>query len=103
MEVANNTPKCAIKTLGNVPFNSSNTSRIDDKIEHARFVKELSEEKKKTEKKYFSLLADVKKFTNESEKMVVQQNYHRIKADAREEDEIEELKNELCVLKHFFR
>jgi hypothetical protein len=66
-------------------------------------VKELSEQKKKIEKKYLSLLADVKKFTKESEEMVVQQNYYRIKADAREEDEIEELKNELCVLKHVCR
>jgi hypothetical protein len=90
--VANNTPKCTIKTLGNVPFKQR--ARIDDKIEHVRFVKELSEEKKKIEKKYFSLLADEK---------MVQQNYHRIKADAREEDEIEELKNELCVLKHVCR
>jgi hypothetical protein len=36
---------------------------LDEKTEHVRFMEELSEEKKKTEKKkYFSHLPNVKKF-----------------------------------------
>jgi hypothetical protein len=64
-------------------------------------VEELSEykKKKKVEKKYFRLFDDVKKLMNESVKMVVQQNYHMIKANTHEEDGMEELEIELGVLK----
>ena len=63
-------------------YHSSNSCRIDDKIEHSKFVEELSEEKKKLEKKYYTLLADVKKCTEETEKRVMEHNYHMIKVSA---------------------
>jgi hypothetical protein len=63
-------------TLGNAllklwGMHHSSNSVVDNKFEHARFVEEISEEENKIEKKYFSLLDDVKKFRNESERMVV--------------------------------
>ena len=78
-------------------YHSSNSGRIDDKIEHAKFVEELSEEKNKLERKYYTLLADVKKFTKETEKRVMEQNGHRIMVSA--EEEVEVLKKEVGVLK----
>jgi restriction endonuclease S subunit len=69
---------------------SSNSARIDDTIEHARYVEELSTKKMKLEKKYFTLLDDVKNFANEFEKMVVQK---KINADVWEEDEMEAPEN----------
>jgi hypothetical protein len=68
-------------------YHSSNCSQINDKIEHARFVEELSTEKK-LEKKYSGLFGDVNKFADKTEKRVVQQNFHKIKADAQEEYEM---------------
>jgi hypothetical protein len=62
-------------------------------------VEELSMEKKKLEKKYSCLLADVNKFVDETEKRVVQHNFHNIKEDSLKEDEMEALKNELSELK----
>jgi hypothetical protein len=62
-------------------------------------VEEISEEKKKIEKTYFSLLVDVKKFTNETKKKLIHQNFHKIMADTREDEEMEELKNGLGALK----
>ena len=43
-------------------YHASNAGRVDDKIEHARFVEELSLEKNNLEKKHAILLADVKKY-----------------------------------------
>jgi hypothetical protein len=67
----------ALKKIGGMYY-SSNSGRIDDKLEHARFVEELAAEKNKIEKKYASLLVDVKKFTEETEKSVVKRNYKMI-------------------------
>jgi hypothetical protein len=80
-------------------YHSINHAEIDDKIEHARFVEELSMEKKKLEKKYSGLFADVKKFTNETDKRMVQHNFHKIETNSLKEDEMEALNNELSELK----
>jgi DNA repair exonuclease SbcCD ATPase subunit len=79
-------------------YHSSNCALIDDKLEHARFVEEISKEKKKLKNKYHSLLAGVKKFTDGTEQKVIHHNYHKLKAKAQDEKEIKELK-ELRALK----
>nr|XP_051216402.1 uncharacterized protein LOC127334007 [Lolium perenne] len=86
----------ALKKLWEMYY-SSNSGRIDDKLEHARFVEELVVEKNKIEKKYASLLVDVKKFAEETEKRVVERNYKLITSGAA--DEINELKKEVAELK----
>ncbi|KAM0914751.1 hypothetical protein ACQ4PT_011324 [Festuca glaucescens] len=86
----------ALKKLWGMYY-SSNSGRIDDKLEHARFVEELAVEKNKIEKKYASLLVDVKKFAEETEKRVVERNYKLITSGAA--DEINELKKEVAELK----
>jgi hypothetical protein len=80
-------------------YHSSNCARIDDKLEHPRFMEEISEKNKKIEKKHLALLGDVRKFTNYTEKRVMHENFHKLKAGVREEEEMEKLKNELGVLK----
>ncbi|KAK1608550.1 hypothetical protein QYE76_032223 [Lolium multiflorum] len=75
-------------------YYSSNSGRTDDKLEHARFVEELAVEKNKIEKKYASLLVDVKKFAEETEKSAVKRNYKLITSGAA--DEINELKKEIA-------
>jgi hypothetical protein len=62
-------------------------------------VEEISMENKKLEKKYSVLLADVNKFADGTKKKVVQHNFHNIKKDSLEEDEMEAPKNELSELK----
>jgi hypothetical protein len=46
-----------------------------------------------------SLLGDARKFINDNEKRVMHIFFHKFKAEAWEEDEMEKLKNELGVLK----
>nr|XP_051216414.1 uncharacterized protein LOC127334017 [Lolium perenne] len=88
---------CSIENKLWEMYYSSNSGRIDDKLEHARFVEELVVEKNKIEKKYASLLVDVKKFAEETEKRVVERNYKLITSGAA--DEINELKKEVAELK----
>ena len=63
-------------------------------------VKEHSDEKNKIEKKYSSLLVDVNKFMDETEKKMVEQIYARIMGNTEEKkSEVEVLKNEVAMLK----
>jgi hypothetical protein len=90
-------------TLQNAPkklwnmYHCSNSARIDRKIQHARFVEELDEEKTKIENKYGSRLVDVKKFAEETEKSVLKNNYKRIMSGA--DDEVVDLKKEVAEMK----
>jgi hypothetical protein len=53
--------KCGIRTN---KYHFSNSARIDENIQHARFVDELAAEKTKIKNKYVSRLVDVKKFAD---------------------------------------
>jgi hypothetical protein len=53
-------------------YYSSSLARIENKIEHAKFIEVFFVEKTKIEKKYGSLLIDVKTFEDETEKSVRQ-------------------------------
>jgi hypothetical protein len=59
-------------------YHESNYHRVDEKIVNARLVDQLYAEKKSIHEKYFSLLDDVKKFSKETERAVMQRNYQRI-------------------------
>jgi hypothetical protein len=52
-------------------YENNNDARIQEKIHNAKFVKNLIEEKNKVDKKYTSLLADVKKWMNTAERHVL--------------------------------
>jgi hypothetical protein len=54
--------------------NSNNSARIDDKIESVKVLKEMSDEKNKIEKKYVSLMNDVKHFMDDTERNVLEAN-----------------------------
>jgi hypothetical protein len=56
-------------------YNDSNYQR---EIQNANLVEQLYGEKKKIQEKYFSLLDDVKKFLEETERAVMQRNYQRM-------------------------
>ena len=71
----------------------------------------LADEKRKLEEKYTSLLADVKKYMEETNKRVVQENYNTIRKKSKTDlgdmekenidlkNEVGELKNDVCWLK----
>jgi hypothetical protein len=80
-------------------YHNSNCSRIDDKIEHARFVEEISLEKKTLEKKHHALLDDFKNFADNVSTKVMPDNCHNMNAQAREEEYMENIKKELHELK----
>jgi hypothetical protein len=58
---------------------SNNSARIYDKIESAKLLKEMSDEKNKTEKKYVSLMNNVKHFMDDTERNVLEANYQKLK------------------------
>jgi hypothetical protein len=48
--------------------------RIDERVENSRIVHQLSEEKKKLEKKHASLLDDIRNFIDNTENRVLEDN-----------------------------
>jgi hypothetical protein len=77
-------------------YHNSNCARIDEKIEGARFVEEISSKIKKPEKKHHTLLDDVKNF---ADNLSTKDNYHKLNAEDREEEEMEKIKKGLHELK----
>jgi hypothetical protein len=61
-------------------------------------VKEISSEIKKLEEKHHALLDDVKNFTDNLSTKVMHDNYHKLNAEAHEEEEMK-IKKELHELK----
>jgi hypothetical protein len=62
-------------------------------------VEVLHEKKTRLQKKYSTLLDDVRKFRDEAEKRVVQQKYHKLNVEAQERSDVETLKNKVCMIK----
>ncbi|CAM0958245.1 unnamed protein product [Alopecurus aequalis] len=79
-------------------YDDSNSARIDEKIQHGQLMKQLADEKKKAEKDYTCLIAEVKKFMNDTEKRVHKENYKKIMEGG--EDDLEELKKQVEVLRN---
>jgi arginine deiminase len=78
-------------------YHASNSARIDEKIDHIKFIEELKAEKNKIEKKHASLLEELRKFSDDIEKKVIRQNYHKFKVGV--EDEVKLLRKEVDELR----
>jgi hypothetical protein len=50
-----------------------------DKLDHSRFVEDISKEKGMLQKKYYSMLSDVQKFVAKTKEKVHQENYQKIR------------------------
>jgi hypothetical protein len=72
--------KHALKRLWAM-YHESNNLRIDEKIDNGKLVKELCDEKNKIQKKYSSLLEDVHKWMDVTERQVVAHNYEKITSE----------------------
>ncbi|CAM0904083.1 unnamed protein product [Alopecurus aequalis] len=95
-------PEPAKNALGRLwaMYEESNTARIDDRIEHGKFLKDLSDEKNKIEEKYTGLLGDVRKFMDETEKRVQRENNERIMKTGSIDGNVEELVKDRDLLKN---
>jgi hypothetical protein len=78
-------------------YHSSNSIRIDEKLEHGKFIEELAAEKRKLERKHASLLEELRNWEDGTERKVMQKNYQKIKSG--EHDELEQLRKEVAELK----
>jgi ElaB/YqjD/DUF883 family membrane-anchored ribosome-binding protein len=86
-------------------YDLTSSARIDDRIENAKLLKEMNEEKNKTEKKYLSLMNDVRQFMDDTQRRVMEANYQKLKGKEQQEMEekdcmIARLTNEVDVLKN---
>jgi hypothetical protein len=70
--------KNAIGRLWN-KYELTSSARIDDMIENVKFLKEMNEEKNKTEKKYTSLMNGVRHFMDDTQRRVMEVNYQKLK------------------------
>ncbi|KAM0905496.1 hypothetical protein ACQ4PT_017363 [Festuca glaucescens] len=75
-------------------YHDMHNALLDEKIENGKLVKDLNEEKIKVEKKYSSLMADVSKFMNDTERQVMLANYDKI-VNGSEEEKLREIKTKL--------
>jgi wobble nucleotide-excising tRNase len=81
-------------------YDDCTSARRHERIENAKFVKELCDEKNKVESKYSSLIAAVNKHMDETAGRVIQQNHARIMGNNEEEKRgVDVLKNEVAMLK----
>ncbi|KAM0868735.1 hypothetical protein ACQ4PT_041126 [Festuca glaucescens] len=93
------TLKNALATLWE-KYHRINSLRIDERIENANLVKEITDEKIKIEKKYPSLVGDVNKFMDDTEIKIQKDNYANIMGNAEDQKgEVEALKDEVANLK----
>jgi TolA-binding protein len=74
---------------------------MDEKLENAKFIQEICDEKKLIEKKYASLLEEVRKFSDDTKRRVQEKNYKKIMSGA--EDELQALKKEVDELRQIQR
>ncbi|CAM0906141.1 unnamed protein product [Alopecurus aequalis] len=95
-------------------YDAANSARIDEKILNAEMLKTVSDEKKRVEKDYNSLTADVNKYMDEAHKRVLKENYKKIMANTEEDvgevhkevemyQAVEVLKKEIVELKNIQR
>ena len=85
-------------------YHDSNNAWIDERVQNAQVLKDLADEKNKTDKKYTALLADVDRFIGQTVPRVHTANYQMIMSNIEEEvhktkQENDELKNQVDMLK----
>ena len=66
-----------------------NSARIDERVENAKLLKELSDENKKLEKKYSNCVAEVNKFIDDSCRKVRTENYTKIMNEGKEKEQMD--------------
>ena len=86
------------------------SARIEEKVVHARLMKEIYDEKMKIEKKYSDMVDDVNRFIKETSKSTMQANYERIQKEGKESElmrqnqiSIELLQSKLAELQEVHR
>jgi hypothetical protein len=85
-------------------YSHINCMRIDERVENGIVVQQLSENKKKLEKKHASLLENVRNFMDNTGKRVMEDNLGLIRGNSvQRRNELEELKQELGMLKNVQR
>jgi hypothetical protein len=67
------TAKNSLETLWGM-YHDNSSAMIIEMVDSAKLVNEIADEKNKIEKKYFTLLVDVKKIMDDAEKKVLQEN-----------------------------
>ncbi|KAM0831180.1 hypothetical protein ACQ4PT_065731 [Festuca glaucescens] len=93
------TLKNALATLSE-KYHCINSLRIDERIENATLVKEITDEKIKIYKKYSSLVGDANKFMDDTEIKIQKDNYANIMGNEEDQKgEVEALKDEVANLK----
>jgi hypothetical protein len=78
-------------------YYEANNARINERVENCEVVKQLTDEKIKFENDYVSLLNDVKKFWQDTEKRVMSDNYKKIISG--EVDKVKDVENERDLYK----
>ena len=63
-----------------------NSARIDERVENAKLLKELSDENKKLEKKYSNMVAEVNKFIDDTCTKVRSENCTMIMNEGKEKE-----------------
>ena len=66
-----------------------NSARIDERVENAKLLKELSDENKKLEKKYSNMVAEVNKFIDDTCTKVRSENFTRIMNEGKEKEQMD--------------
>jgi hypothetical protein len=85
-------------------YSHMNCMRLDERVENGRVVQQLSEDKKKLEKKHASILEDVRNFMDNTGKRVMEDNLGLIRGNSvQRRNELEELEQELDMLKNVQR
>ena len=69
-------------------YEDSENRHIETENKHAAMVYKLVEEKDKAERKYAMMNADVNKWIDATCKRVMEENYHRIMNEGKEEDQL---------------
>ena len=67
-------------------YHDSNSARITERVENAKLVNELSEEKNKWEKKYSDMVEGVNKFLDDTYRVGRLANYEKIQQERRNDD-----------------
>jgi hypothetical protein len=103
-------PEALQNSLGRLwsMYHEASDKRIEERLENAKLVQELVEERDKFKKNYYSLMDDVAKFMKDQEKRVMEANLKKMNEEKEAifdldrpalEDEVIKLNSELFDLK----
>ena len=70
-------------------YHAHNHARIDERIENAKLVQELTQEKQNLQKKADDMVKEVNRFIDETCKTARQENYTKIQESSREKEQMQ--------------